>query len=133
MALEVEAVNAVLAEIGCLQTPTVYVLNKVDTVRNPEEVALLAGLEGDLAMVSARTRQGLDALDLRVGELLGEGQAEFLVTADVGNGRLIAFLHEHGVVRDERFTAGTAQLTVRIDPASAAAIQQLGGHVTTAT
>jgi GTP-binding protein HflX len=128
---EVAAVNSVLADIGCLEKPTIYALNKVDLAGNPEEAALLAGVEGDLIMLSARTGAGLDALDRRVGQLLGTGRAEFHVTADVGNGRLIAFLHEHGDVRDERFTEGTAELTVRMDPASAGVIQQLGGRVTT--
>ena len=80
----VDIVNSVLDELGAGDKPRVLVLNKVDLVGEPDEIADLpflapARVIGDsntpAVLVSALKRIGLDDLLETVGERLSEGQA----------------------------------------------------------
>ena len=52
----------VLDELGAEGKPTITVLNKIDLVENPEQIASLARMFPDALRVSAFTRAGLDRL-----------------------------------------------------------------------
>jgi GTP-binding protein HflX len=127
---EIRAVNAVLGEIGCLDTPTVYVLNKADLVEELSEVALLRRLMGEVICTSAVTRVGLDELERRVQESLTDREEEMLVRAGVGNGRLVSWLHENGRVLDQRCYDETIELTIKLKPNLAGIVESMGGDVT---
>jgi GTP-binding protein HflX len=128
---EMEAVNEVLDEIGALETPTIFVLNKMDAVRDPSAVALLRSQVGRLVCTSARTGDGLDELSRRVEEVLSAAEQELCVAAAAGNGRLFSFLHTNGQVLEQRAEGDTLQLTVRMHPRYAEAVRQLGGKLAT--
>jgi GTP-binding protein HflX len=126
---EIRAVNTVLEDIDCLHKPTIYVLNKMDLVRDAAEVAIIRKLVEQVICTSAVTGQGLDELAQRVCEHLEVGQAELIVRAGVSNGRLISLLHKTGQVLDQRCTDETLELRVRISPHFAGIIRSLGGEV----
>jgi GTP-binding protein HflX len=52
----------VLDELGAEGKPTITVLNKIDLVQDPEQIASLARMFPDALRVSAATRDGLDRL-----------------------------------------------------------------------
>ncbi len=64
---QLQAVNAVLEEIGALELPTELVLNKVDAVDSLRR-RRLANRYPDALQVSARTGEGLDELRKRIAE-----------------------------------------------------------------
>ncbi len=64
---QVAAVDAVLREIGAAELPVELVLNKVDSV-DPLRRRRLANRFPDALQISARTGEGLDALQARIAE-----------------------------------------------------------------
>jgi GTP-binding protein HflX len=126
---EVAAVNEVLEDIGALATPTIYVLNKMDVASDPGEAILIGRLEGTVVSTSAKTGAGLAELDSCVRAALGEGRRDVRVRIDPGNGRLISFLHDHGLVREQSSDDGVLEYTIRIDPSSEGLIRSMGGEL----
>ncbi len=126
---EISAVNEVLEVIGCHGKPTVYLLNKIDLVKDESEVPLLRKLVGDVICTSAVTGRGLDEIRRRIISRLAAGQAEVLVRTGAENGRLQSFLHESGRVLHQQYVGSTIELTVRIDPHCLGVIERMGGEV----
>ncbi len=126
---EIAAVNGVLEQIDCGHKPTLYVLNKIDLLEDAPEVALVRKLVGEVMTTSALTGRGIEALSQRVADFLDAQRAELTVRADVGNGRLVAYLHSHGQILAQGFEDETLELKVKISPRLAGAIRGLGGEV----
>ena len=126
---EVHAVNTALKEVGCDQKPTLFVLNKVDLVDDLSELPLVRKLMGDVVCTSAVTGAGLDELRQRVMCRFEDRQGEFLVHTGAGDGRLIAFLHENARVLDQTYVDANVEMRVRMDPALAGVIRNMGGRV----
>ena len=126
---EVYAVNMALKEVGCDKKPTLFVLNKVDLVDDLSELPLVRKLMGDVVCTSAVTGAGLDELQQRVLCIFQDKQGEFSVQAGAGDGRLIAFLHENTRVLEQTYGDTNVQMRVRMDPALAGVIRNMGGRV----
>ncbi len=126
---EVKVVRDALAQVGCGEKPTLYVMNKVDLLQERHGLALVRQLLGDFACTSAVTGAGLDELEERVSRFLDEGLTDLCVTAAAENGRLAAFLHRRGRVLERALHDGVMQYRVRIDPECAGIISKLGGEV----
>jgi len=116
-------VEAVLAEIGALDLPTITVFNKIDALAGNAQTAdgtaqrSISLGDGDTRVdVSALTGFGLEQLIGAIGRRLGvEPQpAEVLLPADDGKTR--AWLYQLGAVLHEELTAeGLVALQVRAD------------------
>jgi len=126
---EISAVNGVLEQIDCVHKPTIYLLNKVDLLEDAPEVTLVKKLVDQVICTSALTGRGLDELAREVAGFLDSQQAEFTVRTNVGNGRLVSYLHSRGQILDQRFEDETLQLTVKISPRLAGTIRNMGGEV----
>jgi GTPase len=112
---QIEAVNAVLAEIGAADKPSILVLNQIDRIAPEERLPTLARLEKlhpVTAAVSAHSGEGIDLLRERVIEILGRQHVEAEINAHVGNGRLFAQLAAHARVMDKHYEGDRAILTV---------------------
>jgi GTP-binding protein HflX len=126
---EINAVNAVLDEVGCLHKPTVYLMNKVDLVDDFSEAAAVKNLVDDLICTSAVTGEGLDELRARVAEWAETRHQEFVVRAGVENGRLLSFLHDNGQVLEQRCQDASMEVRVRMDPRMVGVVRGMGGEV----
>ena len=100
---QIQAVAAVLKELGCDTKPTLLVLNKVDRVADPSVLHVLQKHHPRAVAVSAYTGQGLDSLQDAVIELLSQDFANTAVDVDAGNGRVIAYLSAHADVYRQEF------------------------------
>ncbi len=100
-AAQQKAVEEVLEQIGADDLPRLLVLNKVDLVP-PDERRRLRNANPDAVLVSARTGEGLDALEERIAEFFAERYqpVELLVPHDAG--RVIADLYALGAPIVER-------------------------------
>jgi GTP-binding protein HflX len=110
---QIEAVNAVLTEIGAIDKPSILVLNQIDLI--PDRLPTLTRLEKlhpVTAAVSAYTGEGMEALRERVMEILGRQHVEAEIDAHVGNGRLFAQLAAHARVIDKKYDGDRAILKV---------------------
>ncbi len=100
---QIEAVNAVLKELGCDRKPTIIVFNKIDAIKDESIIPLLQSNHKDCMMISARTHQGMQELKRRIGEVLERSFVDVELTCSPGNGKLIAYLHEHAHILSSRF------------------------------
>jgi GTP-binding protein HflX len=100
---QIQAVNAVLKELGCADKPTLLVLNKVDRVTDASLLQVLQSQHKRTVAVSAATGQGLDELRDAVIEALSADFADVEVEMDAGNGRVHAYLAAHAEVYRQEF------------------------------
>ena len=124
---QVEAVREVLDEIGCGETPSWLVLNKVDLLEDSSRLPLLRQKGEDPICISALTGEGCEELADRVQGFLDRSHVELIVETGVGNGRLFSFLHENGVVLDRTYNDGQAQLHVKVPEQLTGIIKSMGG------
>ena len=111
------------------ENPTLHLFNKIDLLKDTSVVTLLSKKLPGCIPTSATTGQGMDELTRRVQNLLDERQQELTVRSDVGNGRLIAFLHQNGCVLTRRYDDSTVELRVKMPHRLVGAIGNLGGRV----
>jgi GTP-binding protein HflX len=110
-------VEHVLAEIGAREdTPVIEAWNKVDLL-DPDARAELTGEAGrrdDVAMLSAQTGEGVDALRQAVSDLLTAQNRVRTVRLSQADGAGIAWLHRHGEVLDTAEEGELLRMDVRM-------------------
>jgi GTP-binding protein HflX len=97
----VEAVDAVLAEIGASELPTLLVLNKVDAIDSLRR-RRLANRFPEASQVSALTAEGLDALRERIAAHFGERFEDVRLLLPYDEGGRLADLYGLGAPIQER-------------------------------
>jgi GTPase len=112
----IDAVNAVLRQIGAADVPSLMVLNKVDHVRDGMQLQALLNRERGAVPVSARTGQGLDVLAARVRERLDGGARRFRLVVPMADGRLMAQLRDLAQVLESRSTDDAVDFRVATHP-----------------
>jgi GTP-binding protein HflX len=100
---QIDAVTAVLKELGCTNQPTLLVLNKIDRLEDRSRLRLLEGRHHRCVAVSALTGEGLDQLADMVVEMLAEDFAEAEIITSAGNGKVLAYLNAHAEVYRQEF------------------------------
>ncbi|MCK6458148.1 MAG: GTPase HflX [Phycisphaerae bacterium] len=126
---QIRAVDAVLAELGCADSPTILVFNKIDAVRDGADLPVLRAKHPDAVEISARTGLGIDRLTLAVTARLRGRYVHVRAEADATNGKLLAYVNRHGQVIDREYVDGTVVLRLRLPPAEIPRIRELGARV----
>ncbi|MCZ6683956.1 MAG: GTPase HflX [Planctomycetota bacterium] len=126
---QIRAVESVLAELGCQETPTILVLNKIDSITDSSDIHLLRTRRQDAIEVSARTARGLDELRERVIQRIEERYVRVIVDADPANGKLLAYVSQHGQICAREYPDGRMRLELRLPPAEVPRLVDLGGRV----
>jgi len=114
---QIAAVHTVLAEIGALQVPELFVFNKSDAAPDVAK-ALVEDHEGSVA-ISARTGEGIDDLLQVLGDRLRALTAvvELLIPFDRGD--VLAAVHREGEVVSTMHDAAGVRVRARLADASA--------------
>lgn len=113
----IEAVNTVLKELGADDRRVLMVFNKVDLVRDQPTLSHLHNLFPEHVDVSAVTGVGLRQLEQRVQEVVEERETRLDWTFSAGNGRLIAYLKQHGKILSMDFDeADNVHVQALIEP-----------------
>ena len=109
-----EDLGVVAAEGGANSVPILEVWNKWDALGDERRVELepLTGAD-DVIAISALTGEGVDALLVRLGEMLTGGARLFELVIPASDGRRLAWLHQHGEVIEQR-AAGDSERLVRV-------------------
>ncbi len=131
--LEMNAVNQVLAELGCKSQSadsdqvtedstsssnrTLVVLNKCDAVVDQTEIQVIESKVPDCVRISAKTGDGLDDLREYIIKQVGSRANNITIRTHAGNGEALAFLDRHATILDRRYCDETAEIDVRISPA----------------
>ncbi|OYU15919.1 MAG: GTPase HflX [Alphaproteobacteria bacterium PA4] len=99
------------------RVPLLTVYNKIDAM-DPEQRDGLAA--EDAVLVSALTGEGIDELRERMALLLRAGAHVHDIHLAAGDGRRLAWLHEHGEVIDRRHDEAGVTVQVRLSDADRA-------------
>ncbi len=120
----IDAVNAVLEQVGASEVKTLIVFNKADLV--PDSASDIIRDESGKptrVYVSAKTGWGIDNLLSAVSELLSDNLCEFTVKIGAVNGRLRSLLYAAKSVDSESYDDnGFAVLNIRITAVEASII-----------
>jgi GTPase len=119
-------VRETLAQIGLgggadegVRPPVVEVWNKID--QKPEVQSRLADtIDGSAVAVSALTGQGIDELLQVLARWATQDTQVLQLRLDVGDGRALAFCHQHGTVLSRRQVEDVLEVAVRLRPKDAA-------------
>lgn len=125
----IEAVNAVLGQIGADQVPTLLVFNKSD-LKDDVAIGIVRNEEGRPVRVnvSAKTKAGLEDLLQAVAELLALDQCEFELKLGYQDGKLRASLYELKAITSSSYDEeGYEHLKVALKPQDCARIEKLSG------
>ena len=94
---QIQAVKAVLEELGLEDHPTLLVLNKTDQVPDRSYLDVLEAHHARSVAISAARGEGLDRLEEAVRDALAERSLEAEIETGVANGRVLAYLAQHGL------------------------------------
>jgi GTP-binding protein HflX len=108
---QIQAVNAVLKELGCGDKPTLMVLNKADRLRDSSYLHVLMSKHPRAVPVSAAKGEGLDDLREAVMEALSADFADAEIITDAGNGKVLSYLAAHAEIY--RQTYDDSKVTIR--------------------
>jgi GTP-binding protein HflX len=118
---QIEAVRAVLAEIGAGDLPELLVFNKSDA---STEAARLGARHPGSVVTSALTGAGLAELLDAIGDRLRASAQVVDLVVPYERGDVLAALHREGEVLVESHTETATRLRVRVDRAGAARFAQ---------
>ncbi len=113
---QIAAVNAVLAEIGAAEKPTIMVLNKVDQLNGSGALSRLREKFSNAVAISARFGEGVPALLAELGTQLRPVREFLELKIPHEDAAVIARLHKLGQVVERRYTGKTARFKARIPP-----------------
>ncbi len=112
----IDAVHAVLAEIGAADVPELLAFNKADLA--PDEARRLADNREGAVAFSAATGEGVDDLLRTVGDRLRALTSVVELAIPYDRGDVLAAVHREGEVLVEMPSEGAMRLRARIDDAA---------------
>src|SRR4051794_31797882 len=116
---QVNAVRAVLADIGAAEIAELIVINKVDRAA-AETLRVLHASYPDAVFVSARTGEGIEQLRTTIETLLPRPEVEIRALVPYERGDLVNRIHQTGEFLATEHVAEGTLLAARVSPALAA-------------
>ena len=120
---QIDAVHAVLDEIGALEKPILCVFNKIDNERGRNAAKRLAHLHPKSVAVSALTGEGIDRLFDELADCLKGRKVELRLSVPLSEGKLLASLQKSASILEQEYEGANADLLVRVSPRLAAQCQ----------
>ena len=99
---QISTVRSVIADFDASSIPELVVFNKADLVSDEVQVRLRGMVQGAL-LVSARTGQGIDALQEAIAGMLPKPDVEFVGVIPYSRGDLVSRIHLAGKVLDTEY------------------------------
>jgi GTP-binding protein HflX len=123
---QIASAHEVLEEIGIEAKSTLLVANKIDALPGRARLDGFMSRYPNAVPISARTGQGLSQLAVAVSEALSRSFLDVDVETGVENGRLMAYLADHGEVLSKKYNGTRVVLHCRIPQAYLGRIQEEG-------
>lgn len=121
----IDAVDTVLGEVGAAHKRTLMAFNKIDRVRDRPLLAQLYERYPDHVEISALKGTGIDALEQRVQEIVEERETKLDWSFSAANGKLLAYLKQHGKILDVAYEENTVHVKALLEPRYLAAATEL--------
>lgn len=112
-AVQIEAVEGVLQEIGAAAIPRIDVFNKIDLLSD-DELSTLQRRFPHAAFVSAHTGRGIDELLRRISLAATSGERYLRVLIPYTNGSLVSLAHERCQIIEEKHVDDGTELTLYV-------------------
>lgn len=131
-AVQMDAVDVTLAEIGIADLPRVYALNKID--RAEASPGLLDSLRRKATTsfpVSAHTGEGIAELLAFLKARAEAGMRQVRLRFNAGDGKRFAMLNELALVSESVYEGSDVIVTARIDPVNLERLRRLPGRMRT--
>ena len=112
---QIDAVNAVLAEIGAAEKPVLMVFNKIDRLAGGLPATVREKYPNGVT-ISARTGEGIPALMAELGTQLRPIREFLDLRIPQEKAAVIARIHAVGQIVESRYSGKTARFKVRIPP-----------------
>jgi len=112
----IDAVNAVLKELGALDKQTLLVFNKVDAVRNRELIEAYANRFPRSVAISARGGEGVSTLVQALQDDISSWRLRMEFRVPLTESGLIAEIHRVGRVLELRYEADVAVIVAHVPP-----------------
>lgn len=126
---QIKAVEKVLVELGCGTIPTINVLNKSDAVSDESAMHLLRVNMPDGVEISARNGEGIENLRQRVLDCMGDRYIRLTIEADSANGKLLAYISQHGHILDRDYHDESVKIDLRLPIQEVQRVVNMGGRL----
>lgn len=113
---QIEAVNAVLMEIGAAEKPVLMVFNKIDQLNGAGVLSRLREKYSNAVSISAKTGEGITPLLAELGTQLRPIRECLELRVPQEEAAVIARIHAIGQIVESRYTGKNARFKVRIPP-----------------
>jgi GTP-binding protein HflX len=111
---QIAAVYGVLEELDIREKDTILVLNQIDRVHEPGVLETLKQRYPSAVEISARSGAGLSRLAAAVSDALSQHFLDVDVETSVDNGRLLAYLAQHGEILSRTYADGRVSVHCRM-------------------
>ncbi len=111
---QIAAVNVVLKELDATHIPMFMVFNKIDRLKNEEELQILRSQYPDALPISAQRGEGVPALVDALAHRFGERGAHFSFSIPYTDGKALDLLYKHGTVIDTEYADEAVHVKVRL-------------------
>jgi GTPase len=111
---QISAVYTVLEELGIDEKATLLVLNKVDAPGADGRWEQARARYPNSVAISAKTGQGVEQFRVAVSEALSRGFLDIDVTANIADGRLLAYLSDKGEVLSQTYAEEEVTIHCRL-------------------
>ncbi|MBW8034324.1 MAG: GTPase HflX [Planctomycetes bacterium] len=101
---QIKSVESVLKEIGCEKKDMLVVLNKADVLSESATLESLQTIYPEAICISAKTGMNLDKVAEAVLGKYHGSDVTVRVVADIGNGKLLSYLHANGRIISTEYT-----------------------------
>jgi GTPase len=115
---QIDAVRAVLADIGAAEVRELIVINKVDAAA-AEALSMLEASYPDAVFVSARTVKGIEELRQTIESLLPRPEIEIRALIPYERGDLVNRIHQTGEFLSTEHTVAGTLVVARVNPSLA--------------
>jgi len=126
---QIQAVEEALEELGCENTPTLLVLNKVDLVRDTSGYAMLRAMFPEAISISALTGEGIETLRTEIARRAEARRVTVRVRSSQTLGKVLATLSEVGEILESEYDEDGGALVARVEPRYLGLLSSLGKDV----
>jgi len=126
-AQQIKTVRDVVGEVEARDIPEIIVFNKCDLIDDNQKI-LLRGLEPNAVFVSAKTGEGVEALQQLIADTIPEPDVEVTAVIPYENGEIVSMIHKSGHVLDTDYVESGTRIHARVSIEMAARIGQYVEH-----
>jgi len=121
---QMATVDEVLSELGCIDTSTLVVFNKIDQLEDQSCLDLIRSRYPMSVAASALTGVGIETVKARIVALAEDMDREEVLFLPLDATKLLAQVHRDGRIIEEIFEDSRIQVRVRMDRAKLSRLQR---------